>query len=124
MEIAIPAPDLVGNLERRLLAEFALAAEEWSRCIPALSKWEDEHLLDNPTPELLDEHKTTLQRLLAFGRFISLATDQPTFPDRSTAEMVAATLSVLKDKLGMWHGPGISRKEADRIVSACFPDES
>src|SRR5688572_26730913 len=102
MEIAIPAPDLVGHLEKRLLGEFALAAEEWSRCISALTKWEDDHLLENPTPELLDAHHATLQRLLAFGRFISLATEQPAFPDRSTADLVAATQIVLKDKLQMW----------------------
>ena len=124
MEIAIPAPDLVGNLEKRLLAEFARAAEEWSRCVPALTKWEDDHLLDHPTPELLDEHKATLKRLVAFGGFISLATEQPAFPDRSTAEMVAAVQVVLKDKLRMWHGPRMSREEADRILGACFPSES
>src|SRR5437016_5515624 len=102
MEIAIPAPDLIGHLEKRLLAEFALTAEEWSHCISALTKWEDEHLLDNPTAELLRAHKATLQRLLAFGRFISPTTEQPDFPDRSTAEMVAATQVVLQDKLQMW----------------------
>lgn len=124
MEIAIPAPDLVGNLERRLLAEFALAAEEWSRCVTALTKWEDDHLLENPTPDLLDAHRATLERLLAFGRFISVATDQPGFPDRSTAEMVAATQVVLKDKLRMWHGSRMSPEDAERIVAACFPNES
>lgn len=123
MEIAIPAPDLVGNLEKRLLAEFALAAEEWSRCVPALTKWEDEHLLDHPSPELLEQHTTTVQRLLAFGRFLSLATEQPVFPDRATAEMVASTLVALQDKLRMWHRPRMSREDADRVISACFRDE-
>ena len=124
MEIAIPAPDLVGHLEKRLLAEFALAAEEWSGCISALTEWEDDHLLDKPTPELLDAHKATVQRLLAFGRLISLATGQPAFPDRSTSEMVAATQLVLKEKLQMWHRPRMSQVESDRILSACFGDES
>ncbi|MBI4657604.1 MAG: hypothetical protein HY735_01935 [Verrucomicrobia bacterium] len=124
MEIAIPAPTLVGNLEKRLLTEVALAAEEWSRCIPALTKWEDDHLLDNPTPDLLEAHKTTIERLMAFGRFISLIASQPIFPDRLTSEMVAATQVILKDKLQMWHGPRMSREEANRILSACFPNES
>jgi hypothetical protein len=123
MEIALQAPDLVGFLEKRLLAEFALAAEEWSASISVLTKWEDDHLLDSPTPEALEAHKKTLQRLLAFGRFISLGTEQPNFPDRSTAAMVEATQSALKDKLQMWHGPRISPEESDRILSACFPSE-
>src|SRR5713226_8034525 len=117
MEIAIPARDLVGHVKKRLLADFALAAEEWSDCIATLTKWEDDHLLDNPTPELLETHKTTLQSLLAFGRFISLATEQPAFPDRSTAEMVAATQAALEDKMQMWHRPRMSREESDRILS-------
>ena len=121
MEIAIAAPDLVGHLEKRLLAEIALASEQWSGCVSALTQWEDDHLLGNPTPDLLDAHKATLQRLLAFGRFISLSTEQPDFPDRPTAEMVAAAQVVLKDKLQMWHRPRMSQEEADRIVSACFP---
>src|SRR2546430_1388195 len=109
MDIAIPVPDLVGSIEKRLLAELALAAEEWSRCVAALTKWEDDHLLDRPPPDLLKTHKEALHRLLAFGRSLSLATEQITLPDRSTADMVAATLVALQDKLQMWYQPRLSR---------------
>src|SRR5271157_4398153 len=103
MDIAIPMGDIIGRLQKRWLASFAEAAEEWSAFVSTLSQREDENLLDNPTPELLADHKATLQRLLAFGS--TLATENREFPDRHTAEMVAATQLVLQDKLRMWHSP-------------------
>src|SRR5258705_11630788 len=105
MQIAIPAPDLVGHLEKRLCREFAVTAEEWSRCVSALTRWEDDHLLESPSAESLGVHKATVQRLLEFGTFLSVVTGQASFSDRSTAEIVSATLSVLQDKLQMWHKP-------------------
>src|SRR5258708_7952969 len=123
MEIAIPAPDVLGQLEKRLIAEFAQAVHEWSRYIPTLTKWEDDQLLDNPTEESLAAHKRMVERLLAFGRFISLVTEQPQFSDRQTAEIVAAAQAILQDKLLMWHRPRMSRAESDKILSTCFPDE-
>jgi hypothetical protein len=123
MEIALPAADVFSALEKRLFAEFSLAAEEWSRWVTALSRWEDDELLDQPSPEALDLHRKTIERLLALGRFMSRATEQPDFPDRSTAQMVAATLTMLEDSLRMWHGPRMSKEESDRILAACFPDE-
>ena|SRR5437867_4374741 len=115
----------VRKLEKRLLAEFATDSEEWSRYVSALCAWEDSHLLENPTPEDLAEHKTTVERMLRFGRFLSMLSEHPDFPDRDTAEMVAATLRTLEDKLRMWHGSSkMTEAESDRILSACFPDES
>jgi len=117
-------PDYVGHLEERLVREFALSVEDWSRCVAQLSRWEDEHLLENPTPELLARHKATLERLIGFGEFLSLSTAHPDFPDKPLAELVAATLTCFQDKLLMWHGPRMSREESDKILAACFPDES
>ena len=96
MDIAIPAPDVNGQLEKHLIAEFAFAVEQWSRYISTLAKWEDEHLLDNPAQESLAAHRRMVERLLAFGRFISLATEQPEFPDRKTAEMIVELEPKLK----------------------------
>ena len=124
MEIAVPAPDVLGRLKKRLIAEFGLAVEEWARYVPILTKWEDEHLLDNPTAEALAAHKRMVERLLDFGRFISLVTEWQEFPDRRTSEMAAAAQSAFEDKLLMWHRPRISEEEADKILAACFPDES
>src|ERR1043166_1323451 len=105
MEIAVPAPDVIGQLEKHLIAEFAMAVEQWSKYISTLSTWEDDHLLDDAKPESLAAHKRMVERLLAFGRFISLVTEQPEFPDRQTAEIVTATQATLQDKLLMWHRP-------------------
>jgi hypothetical protein len=123
MEIALPVPDAIGRLQNRLHAELARAIEEWSGFVSTLTQWEDHHLLDDPTPALLADHKATVERLLAFGRFISLVTASPEFTDRRTAEMVDATQLVLKDKLRMWHGLRMSRTESDRILAEVFPDK-
>lgn len=117
-------PDYVGHLQERLLHEFAMAVEDWSRCVRQLTQWEDEHLLDDPSPELLARHKATLQRLLRFGKFISLTTEQAEFPDPELAALVRATQRSFQDKLAMWHGPKLSPAESERILSACFPHES
>lgn len=114
--------DVIGRLQRRWLANLAETIEEWSAFVSTLSRWEDEHLLENPTPELLADHKATTERLLAFGSSISLVTENRKFPDRRIAEMVAATQVVLQDKLRTWHAPRIGKAESDRILAACFPD--
>ena len=121
MEIALPVPDAIGRLQKRLHAELANAAEEWSGFVSTLALWEDDHLLDHPTPELLADHRQTVHRLLAFGRSLSLVTEDPDFIDRRTAESVAATRLVLEDKLRLWHAPRMDRAEADRILAKVFP---
>ena len=123
MEIALPVPEAIGRLQRRLQAELASAAEEWSTFVSTLAQWEDDHLLDYPTPELLADHQKTVQGLLAFGRSLSLATEDPDFTDRRTAESVAATQLVLEDKLRLWHTPRMDRAVSDRILADVFPDE-
>ena len=71
MELAIPIDDVVSRLQKRWLETFAEAVEEWSAYVSALSRWEDDHLLDTPTPEVLSEHRTAVDRLLTFGRLLS-----------------------------------------------------
>ncbi|MGA2863869.1 MAG: hypothetical protein ABSF95_05225 [Verrucomicrobiota bacterium] len=122
MDIAIPMGDIIGRLQKRWLANLAETAEEWSAFVSTLSRWEDDNLLGNPTPELLADHKATIERLLAFGSSLLLATENHKFPDGRIAEMVAATQVVLQDKLRMWHGPRMSKTESDRLLAACFPD--
>lgn len=123
MEITLPVPEAISRLQRRLLSELASTVEEWSWFVSTLAQWEDDHLLDNPAPELLADHETTVRRLLAFGRMLAAAAETPNFCDRQTAESVAATLLVLEDKLRMWHGPQIDREESRRILAEVYPDE-
>src|SRR5258708_22159921 len=124
MNIALPMPDLIGRLQKRLLAEVREVVEQWSSFVSALARWEGDHLLDNPTPELLADHKTTVERCLAFGRFLWLGMDKPDFPDSQLAEMVSATQSALEDSLRMLHSARMSKAESDGILAVCFPDES
>ena len=124
MEIALAVPDMIGRLERRMVAQLAEEAHDWSLCLNALSKWEDEHLLDEPTPELLATHKQTVEGLLRLGRLLSRATSHPDFPDRKTAEMVEATQWTLQQMRDAWHSPKtLSKEQAVGILAAAFPDE-
>ncbi len=113
-------PDYIGYLETHFLRAFAGGVEDWSRCINMLTTWEDEHLLDEPAPEQLAAHRQTIERLLRFGRLISLATAHPDFPDRKVSDIVAATQNCLKDKLAMWHGPKQSEERRREILKTCL----
>jgi len=116
------APDFIGQIQGRLLRGFAAAVNDWGESIPALTLWEDENMLEHPTSEMLALHKAALEKLIRIGAFFSLATEQPEFPDRQVAEIVAATQQTLRDKLAMWHGPRMTEVEADRVLAACFPE--
>lgn len=113
------APDFVGHMEKRLMNEFAAAAEDWSECATALTRWEDEHLLENPGTELLQRHKATTERLLRFGKTLSLVVAQPDFPDQELAEMISATERMLQDKHTMWHGTMKPQRRLE-ILQAAF----
>ena len=118
---AVPVvPDFIAHVETRLRRELAAAVEDWGHCVTALSHWEDEHLLENPSAELLARHKHTTERLLRFGRFLALATEQAEFPDQPVAQAVAATQRCLQrltsDALSKQ--PGVSY---DQLMAAVHP---
>lgn len=118
---AVPvAPDFIGHVETRLRRELAAAVEDWSYCVTALTHWEDEHLLENPAPELLTRHKHTLEQLLRFGQVLGRATDEPELPNQQLADIVAATRRCLQDKLSLWHGPELSEERRAEILKACL----
>ena len=124
MEIVIPATGLISELEKRVLSQLAFDVEELTNVLPILTKFEDEFLLDNPTQEFLEAHKKSLERGIGIAKFLALATQQPEFPDRELARTVNATLSLLQDKMRIWHGSRMSKDESDRVLAKCFPDES
>jgi hypothetical protein len=123
MEIALPMPGIIAQIEKRVLSQLAEEAEQWASCLNALSKWEEEHLLDNPPPDLLAQHKQTVEHLIKVGRILQWATEHSDFPDRATAEMVRATQACLEDILFMRHGPRLTPERKEQILAACFPDE-
>jgi len=120
--LAVPLDSdlLFQSLVERL--QFSNAAEEWSRCINILNRWEEEHLLvDHPAPEKLAQHKKIVERLMFFGQPCAFISSHPEFDDSDTAGMVFATQQILRDKLRMFHNP-ISQEEADRILQEVFPE--
>ena len=64
-------PDYFAKTEARLLQEFAEAIATWGQSVTALAAWEEDHLLDHPTPEHLAAHRCSLERLIGFGQFIA-----------------------------------------------------
>ena len=78
IEAAVPAGSLA-----LLTAEDALAADGPCDADIAFMTREvtGRSSNDNPTPELLADHKATVERCLAFGRFLWLGMDKSDFPD-------------------------------------------
>ena len=122
MEIALPMvmPDYFEKTEARILQEFAEAVATWGQSVTALAAWEDEHLLDHPTPENLAAHRRSLEQLIGFGKFIARTTEHPDFSDTATKEIVEATLQTLRDKIPLWHSR-MPKEKAAEILKAAFP---
>jgi len=115
-----PEPvDLAGGVSKRFPRLLKAQAEDWYDVCRHLSDWEDHFLLDQPTPERLAEHAGLLDELERVGRWLSLASSSPDFPDCATAELVAMTLRDLKDARAVWHG-NLSQERRKEILRAVF----
>ena len=115
------APNFLQRAFKRLSDELSADAEDWSAAVQRLSRFQDENLLDNPTPENLNAHRRYIELLITFGSFIANATKAPEFPNRETHAMVEATLQILRDDLTLWHGNQNTPEKSAQILSACFP---
>lgn len=114
-------PDYFEKLEAHILQEFADGVAAWGQSVTSLARWEDEHLLEGAAVEALAAHRRTVDRLIAFGRFLALTTEHPDFPDSALKENVAATLQTLRDKIPLWHGQ-MPKDKADAILKSAFPE--
>lgn len=94
--------------------------EDWYDECRYLVEWEDENLVDKPTPERLAEHARLLDELERVGRWLASATRSADFPDRPTGELVTLTLRDLTDTRAMWHGQNLDEKQRKEILKACF----
>ncbi len=121
LTVPVNAIDFIETLEKRILHELWDSVLVWSESVRALARWEDEHLLDNPSAEVLEEHRRIIERQIALGKFISLATEHPDFPKKKTRKQVTATMSILQDKIPLWHST-MSAEEAGRILAEVFPE--
>ena len=115
------APNFLQRAFKRLSDELSADAEDWSAAVQGLRRFQDEKLLDNPTPENLKAHRRALEMLIAFGSFIANATKVPEFPNRETHAMVEATLQILRDDLALWHGNQNTPEKSTKILATCFP---
>ena len=106
-------------MSRRAARHFKAQVEDWYDVCRHLSDWEDRRLIDQPTPENLAQHRHLLDELEQVGRWLSLATQSPDFPDRATAELVGLTLQDLKDRRALWHGK-LKPAQRKEIMHAVF----
>jgi hypothetical protein len=96
--------DMTGYVANHVLRFFKTAVEDWSEVSQGLSRWEERHLLDHPTPENLASHAQLLSELEKVAHWLTHVTQSPDFPDRKTTELVAMTIQDLKDRRALWHG--------------------
>lgn len=108
------------RLAVRVARHLKAQVEDWYDECRYLVTWEDENLLDNPTPERLAEHSRLLDELERVGRWLASATSSSDFPDQTTAELVTLTLRDLADTRTMWHGKKLDEKRRKEILKACF----
>ncbi len=111
--------DIAESLSRRLVRYFKAQVEDWYDVCRQLSDWEDRHLVDEPTPEGLAEHRRLLDELERVGRWLEMATQNRDFPDRATAELVGMTLQDLKDRRALWHGQ-MSEEAREEFLKTVF----
>ena len=105
-----------------MVREFPASAEEWSRSVNRLNRWEEQHLLvDDPRPERLAEHRKRVERLMFLGQLCALVAAHPALGDSDTARMVTATQEVLRNKLKMFHEV-MEPDRAEAILKEAFPE--
>ena len=110
------------SLLERLLSDFPANAEEWSRSVNGLNRFEEEYLLvDNPDPRRLVEHRKRVERLMFFGQLCAFVATHPELGDADTAQMVTATQEVLRNKLRMFHQP-MAPEQAEAILKEVFSE--
>jgi hypothetical protein len=119
--LAVPLePDFMEYVESHFRRELDTSVHEWSRCTRLLAEWENQHLLDNPAQELIARHKQAIERLLRFGKFLLLVTEQSGISEQQARDIVRATQSGLQDRLSLWHGQTLADRDRSEILKACF----
>lgn len=112
---AQPASDISKRVLRLLKAQV----EDWYDQCRRLPEWEDEHLLEEPGPELLAQHARMLDELERVGNWLGRLTASGGFPDQATANLVAMTLRDLKDARALWHG-AMTKERRGEILRTVF----
>jgi hypothetical protein len=108
----------LANFDARMLRNFRAAVDDWDEVCSALGAWEAEHLTRNDS-SAEQQHQRWLARLLAWGRVVLKAAQEPEFPDKALTARISVRLRHLEDKLALWHG-NMPIAEQDRILKAAF----
>jgi hypothetical protein len=111
--------DLADGVSKRLVRYLKAQVEDWYDACRHLSAWEDRLLLDRPAAAQLAEHARLVAELERVGRWMSLVTQSPDFPDRATAELVSLTLQDLRDRRALWHGD-MTQEQRNKILRTVF----
>lgn len=119
--LAVPlVPDFMEYVESHFRREMDSVVQEWSRCARLLAEWENQHLLDNPAAELMAKHRQANERLLRFGEYLIVATEQPGIGTQQMRDIVRSTQRCLRDKLSLWHGQTLTDQMRSEILKTCF----
>ena len=113
-------PDFMEFVESHFRRELDSAVQDWSRCTRLLAEWENDHLLDNPAPGLMAEHRQATERLLRFGELLLLVAEQSGMINPQARDIVRATQRCLQDKISLWHGQTLTEQARSEILKACF----
>ena len=115
-------PELADFWQSKLMESLRLTVEAWSACVARVTQWEQAHLVDAPTPDDLKAHRKAVDRMIVFGRLVSLSTTHKDFPDRRLARMVRATLQAYEDKLSLWHDNTRTEAEREALLREVFSE--
>jgi hypothetical protein len=118
----IKPANFIERAANRICQELRADAEDWANMAGPLRMYPWTHFIENPKPEDLRKHKTTLETMIAFGELLSSATSSLAFPDREIAALVAATQQMLKDDFAMWHGDQLTDAQAEELLQKVFPE--
>ena len=115
--------DLAGGVSKRVLRLLKAQVEDWYDVCRQLSDWEDHFLVDQASSDRLAEHARLLDELERVGRWMSLVTSSPDFPDPATAQLVEMTLRDMEDARALWHG-NLTKERRQEILRAVFNGDS
>jgi hypothetical protein len=124
MTIADPLPYMLRKTRRDRLAESPILPEavRWFEHCRMLRDFENERLLEGPSPEDLRAHRVVLADLIADGELLAWQArhDGTDFaPVGFKVEDLEAEVRLLRDNFSMFHEP-MPAAEAEGILEAVF----
>jgi hypothetical protein len=112
----------VQGLQHRLVRQFQVQVADWLDTCRALVDWEDQHLVEETSPQRLAEHGAMFDELERFGRWLAGEGSQLSDETNAAAEQIKFTLQDLHDSRAMWHG--VVSEERKRQILRDYFNES